>query len=100
MGRVLEDKVAVVTGSAQGLGAALVERLAAEGCHVVVADLNLEGAEQTAAGIEAATDRRAVAVKVDVTNEAQVEAMVRRAVNEFGRLDILVSNAGVLFSEP
>ncbi|MBN1584282.1 MAG: sorbitol-6-phosphate dehydrogenase [Anaerolineae bacterium] len=99
MGKVLKDKVAIVTGGAQGLGAALVQRLAAEGCHVVVADLNLEGAEQTAAGIAETTDRRAVAVKVDVTDESQVEAMVQRAVDEFGRLDILVSNAGILFSD-
>ena len=100
MEKTLQNRVAIVTGSAQGLGAALVRRLAEEGCHVVVADLNLEGAEQTAAGIVETTDRRAVAVKVDVTDEAQVEAMVQRALDEFGRLDILVSNAGILFSGP
>lgn len=94
----LQDKIAIVTGGAQGLGAALCERLAREGAHVVVADLNLEGAEATAAEIAAQTGRRTLAVQVDVTDEAQVAAMVDRTVAEFGRLDIVVSNAGILIS--
>jgi sorbitol-6-phosphate 2-dehydrogenase len=96
----LQDRIAVVTGGAQGLGAAICQRLGNEGCHVVVADLNLEGAEETAASIAEQTGRRAIAVGVNVTDEAQVEAMVNRAVEEFGRLDILVSNAGILIAEP
>jgi sorbitol-6-phosphate 2-dehydrogenase len=99
MGQTLKDEIAVVTGGAQGLGAAICHRLAREGAHVVVADLNLKGAEATAAEIEAQTGRRAIAVGVDVTDEAQVEAMVQRTVDEFARLDILVSNAGVLIAE-
>jgi sorbitol-6-phosphate 2-dehydrogenase len=99
MSKILQDKIAIVTGGAQGLGAAICRRLADEGCYVVVADLNLEGAEQTAANIAAQTGRRPIAIKVDVTEEAQVEAMVDRAVEEFGRLDILVSNAGILIAE-
>jgi sorbitol-6-phosphate 2-dehydrogenase len=95
----LQDKIAIVTGGAQGLGAAICRRLADEGCHVIVADLNLEGAEQTATDTAAQTSRRAIAIKVDVTDEAQVEAMIERAVDEFGRLDILVSNAGILIAE-
>ncbi len=99
MGRVLEDKIAIVTGGAQGLGAAICQRLAREGAHIVVADLNQRGAQETAAEIVEQTGRQAIAVKVDVTDEAQVEAMVRRTVDEFGRLDILVSNAVVLIAE-
>ncbi|MBN1811560.1 MAG: sorbitol-6-phosphate dehydrogenase [Anaerolineae bacterium] len=99
MDKQLEDRVAIVTGGGQGLGAAICRRLVDEGCHVVVADLNLEGAEQTAADIAAQTGRCTLAVKVDVTDEPQVEAMVQRAVEEFGRLDILVSNAGILIAE-
>jgi sorbitol-6-phosphate 2-dehydrogenase len=99
MNKVLQDRIAIVTGGAQGLGAAICRRLADEGCHVVVADLNLEGAEQTAADIAAQTGRRTLAIGVDVTDEAQVEAMANRAVDEFGRLDILVSNAGILIVE-
>ena len=99
MGKMLQGKVAVVTGGAQGLGAAICSRLADEGTHVVIGDLNLAGAQQTAAAIEAETGQRAVAVEVNVTDEAQVEALIQRAVDEFGRLDILVSNAGILIAE-
>jgi sorbitol-6-phosphate 2-dehydrogenase len=99
MDKPLQDRIAIVTGGAQGLGEALCHRLAREGAHVVVADLNLEGAERVAADIVAQTDRRALAVQADVTDEDQVAAMVDRAVEEFGRLDILVSNAGILIAE-
>ena len=96
----LKDKVAIVTGGAQGLGEAICTRLAREGADIVVADINLEGATETAAAIEDATGRRAIAVKADVTNEEEVAAMVDTAVETFGHLDIVVSNAGVLVAEP
>ncbi|HXF62076.1 MAG TPA: sorbitol-6-phosphate dehydrogenase [Caldilineaceae bacterium] len=96
----LLDQIAIVTGAAQGLGAAIVRRLADEGAHVVVADLNLEGAQRTAADVAAATGRRTLALAVDVTQEDQVEAMVRRTVEHFGRLDIMVANAGIVLSGP
>ncbi len=96
MDKPLQDRVALVTGGAQGLGQAICWRLAQEGAHVVVADINEEKAIQTAAAI---TDRRSMAVKVDITDEAQVSAMVDRTVQEFGRLDILVANAGILIAE-
>jgi sorbitol-6-phosphate 2-dehydrogenase len=99
MTQVLQDKIALVTGGAQGLGAALADRLARAGAHVAVADLNREGAEQTAADIAARTGRRTLGLGVDVTDEAQVEAMVARTIQVLGRLDILVSNAGVLIAE-
>lgn len=99
MNQVLKDKIAVVTGGAQGLGEAICQRLAREGAHVVVADLNLDGAECTAAAIRADSGCRAIAVGVDVTDEVKVEAMIRRTVDEFDRLDILVSNAGILIAE-
>lgn len=96
---LLKDRIAVITGGAQGLGAALSRRLADEGAHILVADLNLEGAQETAAEIGAATDRRALAAQVDVTQEEQVAALMDRAVAEFGQVDIVVSNAGVLIAE-
>ena len=99
MDKNLHDRIALVTGGAQGLGEAICQRLAREGAHVAVADLNLERAEQVAAEIVAQTGRRALAVRVDVTDEGQVEGMVRRTVDEFGRLDVLVSNAGILIAE-
>jgi sorbitol-6-phosphate 2-dehydrogenase len=73
--------------------------LAAEGCHVVVADLNDEAATATATAIAASTDRQTLAIKVDVTDEAQVEAMVAQTLEKLGRLDILVANAGILIAE-
>jgi len=96
---LLEDQIALVTGGAQGLGRAICERLAKEGCHVVVADLNLTGAQETATAISEAYDRRTLAIGVDVTDEAQVERMFQRTIEEFGHVDIVVSNAGILIAE-
>ncbi|NIO68463.1 MAG: SDR family NAD(P)-dependent oxidoreductase, partial [Anaerolineae bacterium] len=90
----LNDKVAVVTGAAQGIGRAIAETLAQRGAHVVVADLQVEKAEATAKEIAADTGRRAIAVQVDVADNASAKAMIDRAIAEFGRIDILVNNAG------
>jgi sorbitol-6-phosphate 2-dehydrogenase len=98
MGKILQDQIALVTGGAQGLGEAISYRLAREGAHVVVADLNQDGAEHVAAEIAAKTGQKTLAAGVDVTKEDQVEAMFNRTVEKFGRLDILVSNAGILIS--
>lgn len=98
--RPLLDQVAVVTGGAQGLGEAICLRLAEEGAHVVVADLNGEQAHKVAAAIVAQTDRQASAVVVDVSREEQIEAMIAHAVATHGGLDILVANAGVLMAAP
>jgi sorbitol-6-phosphate 2-dehydrogenase len=100
MSRVLGKKIAIVTGGGQGLGEAICCRLADEGAHVVVADINVETAKQVAANIVERTNRKALAIQVNVTDEAQVEALVQRTVDAFGRLDILISNAGVLRSGP
>lgn len=97
---MLTDRIALVTGGAQGLGAAICLRLAREGCDVVVADLNAEQAEQTALAVAQETGRRAIALPVNVANEEQVRDMVDATVSEFGRLDILVANAGVVRSNP
>jgi len=93
MGRV-EDKVCIVTGSAQGIGRAIAHDLAKEGGCVVVADLNKEKAHAVAEEITDA-GHKAIAVKVDVTNEESVQAMIAKTVEEFGRLDVIFNNAGV-----
>ena len=90
----LNDKVAVVTGAAQGIGRAIAETLAQRGADVVVADLDVEKAEAAAKEIAADTGRRAVAVQVDVADNASAKAMIDRAIAEFGPIDILVNNAG------
>lgn len=92
--RMLDGKIAVITGAAQGLGEALAHRLDKEGCKLVVADINIEKAREVAASL---TD--AVAFCVDVTNEEQVDAMMKLAVDTYGTLDILVSNAAILISK-
>jgi NAD(P)-dependent dehydrogenase (short-subunit alcohol dehydrogenase family) len=91
----LKDKVALVTGAGSqiGYGRAICLTLAEEGCHIIAADINLAGARQTAAQVRA-LGRKALAVKVDVTKQAEVDAMVAQAIKKFGRIDILVNNAG------
>jgi NAD(P)-dependent dehydrogenase (short-subunit alcohol dehydrogenase family) len=95
MDLLLKDRVALVTGAGSqiGYGKAICLTLAEEGCDVVGADIDLDGAKQTAAEIEA-LGRRALAVKCDVTRQAQVDAMVAEAIKKFGKIDILVNNAG------
>ncbi|MHB0878200.1 MAG: sorbitol-6-phosphate dehydrogenase [Anaerolineae bacterium] len=94
--RRLVGQSAIVTGAAQGLGEAIARRLAREGADVVVADINAERAAQVAKAIEAQYGTRAVSMRVDVTNEKDVAECVQLAVSTFGRLDIMVSNAGIL----
>jgi 3-oxoacyl-[acyl-carrier protein] reductase len=90
----LNDKIAVVTGAAQGIGRAIAMLLAQRGADVVVADINLEKAEATAREIAANTGRRALAARVDVSNSESAKELIEHAVAEFGRIDILVNNAG------
>ena len=97
----LTGRIAVVTGGASGIGRATARILATRGAHVVVADLNLEGAETVADEIVAAHGlRRAIAVHVDVTSEDAVADMVRSCVLTYGGLDILVASAGIATSAP
>ena len=98
MSNTLANQVALVTGGAQGLGQAICLRLAREGCDVVVADIKLEQAQATADLVIQETGRRALAVMMDVTDEASVQAGFARTVQELGRVDILVANAGILIA--
>ena len=89
----LDNKVAVITGTASGIGRATAIRYAAEGAAVVVSDLNTEGGEATVRECRE-HGGRAVFQRTDVSAEADVKAMISRAVAEFGRLDITFNNAG------
>ena len=94
-------KVAFVTGGAGGIGSETCRLLASEGAHVVLADLNLEGAEKVAAEInEAYGEGRALAVKMDVTDEEAVQAAYKKVALTFGGVDIIVNNAGLATSSP
>ena len=93
MGRV-ENKIALVTGAAQGLGEAIARMLAAEGASVVVTDINKSGVERLAAELTAA-GKNAVALAHDVADVHQWREVIAAVEERFGRLDILVNNAGI-----
>jgi 3-oxoacyl-[acyl-carrier protein] reductase len=88
-----EDKCVVVTGAGSGFGEAIAERFAREGASVVVADLNPESSTRVAAEINAAGGR-ACQKTVDVSEEDQVAVLMQTALDEYGRIDVLVNNAG------
>ena len=90
----LAGKVALVTGAAQGIGKAVALLLARNGADIVVSDINLEKAEETAREVQA-LDRKALAIKVDVAKLDDVEKMVGAILARFGQVDILVNNAGI-----
>ena len=92
----LAGRVAIVTGAASGIGRAIAERFAEEGAHVVVTDVDEKLAAEVAEGIVARNGlRRAVAVRLDVASEEDVERAFETTVREYGGVDILVSNAGI-----
>jgi rhamnulose-1-phosphate aldolase/alcohol dehydrogenase len=94
-------KVALVTGGAGGIGSAACRRFAAEGGHVIAADLNIEGAQKIAEEInETYGEGRAMAVKMDVTNEEEVQSAFEQAALTYGGIDIVVNNAGLATSSP
>lgn len=90
----LQDKVAIITGSASGMGKAEALLFAKEGAKVVVADLNLDAAREVVKEIEA-SGGKAVAAKVNVTSKSELEQLVKTAEEAFGPIDIVVNNAGI-----
>jgi 3-hydroxybutyrate dehydrogenase len=96
MSSQLQDKIAIVTGAASGLGKDIALIYAREGAKVAVADLNLSAAKDVAAEIGA----NAMAIAMDVSDEAQVNAAVAKVVDKWGGVDILVSNAGIQIVHP
>lgn len=91
----LKGKVALVTGGGRGLGEGIVKRLAEAGADIAVVDIILENAQKVAKDVKA-MGRRAIAIKTDVTQWDQVQAMVKQTIDELGSLDIAVNNAGVI----
>jgi 3-oxoacyl-[acyl-carrier protein] reductase len=89
------NRVAVVTGSARGIGKAIATRLSAEGAAIVVADVDREAAETAAKELES-LGREVMVSALDVSDPAQVAAAVRSVLQRFARIDILVNNAGIV----
>lgn len=95
----VKDKVALITGAASGIGKEIAILFAQAGAKVVVADLDKRAAEATAADLRA-SGGQAIGVGMDVTSEEQVDAGVEHAVESFGGIDILISNAGIQIVQP
>ena len=95
MGR-LEGKSALITGAARGIGAAIAERYVAEGACVAIADINLPQAQETAARLGS----DAIAIEMDVANQASIEAAVDACATAFGQIDILINNAAIFSAAP
>jgi 3-hydroxybutyrate dehydrogenase len=95
----LENQVAIVTGAASGIGKAIAEKFAAEGAKIVIADLNLDAANATAAEIKAGGGQ-AMGLAMNVTSEDQVNTGIAATVKAYGRIDVLVSNAGIQIVNP
>jgi NAD(P)-dependent dehydrogenase (short-subunit alcohol dehydrogenase family) len=90
----LEGRTALITGGSKGLGRAIADALAGAGAEVCLVSRHLNEAQAAAAEIQSATGKRALAFEADVSNSAQVNHMVERALTELGHLDILINNAG------
>lgn len=90
----MPERIVIVTGGAQGIGRAIVQAFARNGATVVIADVNDEAATETAVATGEATGREVVAIGADVANLDSVQAMVTQVVERFGRIDVLVNNAG------
>ena len=95
----LEGQAAIVTGAGRGIGRAIALELAELGADVAVAELDAEGAERTAEEVRA-LGRRAVAIQTDVTRQADLDAMTSQTLEQFGRIDVLVNNAGIYRAAP
>ena len=91
----LKDKVCIITGAASGIGYGIATRFVADGAKVVIADLKLDLAQQAADALTAQGPGTAMAVEMNVTDEAQVNAGVAQVVEKWGRIDVLISNAGI-----
>lgn len=92
---MLKDKVAVITGSARGIGRAIAEEYASNGAKVIISDIMQDKAEETASEIKAKYNVDTLAVKADVSKYEDVEILINQTIEKFGKIDIIVNNAGI-----
>lgn len=95
-----KDKVVIVTGSASGIGLATAKKFASEGAKLVLADINLDKLEKAKAEVLAAGGTDVITGKCDVSSEQQVIDIVQQAKNKFGKIDVIVNNAGLMIFKP
>jgi len=96
----LKDKTCIITGAASGIGHGIAERFIADGANVVIADLKLDAAQKAADALTAKGPGKAMAIEMNVTDEDQVNKGVEAVVEAWGKIDVLVSNAGVQIVHP
>ena len=94
--KLLENKVALITGAATGIGRAIAEAFAEHGAHVAVSDSNAEGAREVAEYINSSGAPKAIGVTLDVSDPEQVQSAIQVTIAEYGRIDVLVNNAAIL----
>ena len=90
-----EEKVAIITGAAQGIGEATTRRLANEGAMTAILDINLEKAQAVAEEILSQEGKKSIAVRMDVTDSQEVKRAIREVEETFGRVDVLINNVGL-----
>jgi sorbitol-6-phosphate 2-dehydrogenase len=95
-----DGQTIIVTGGASGIGLGIVKEFADSGGNVVIADINLEGAQKAAKEVAETYGAQTLAVGADVTKKASVQALAAKAMERFGRIDVLVNNAGITFAAP
>ncbi|MEH7000337.1 3-hydroxybutyrate dehydrogenase [Priestia megaterium] len=96
---MVENKIVLITGAAQGIGYQIGERFAEDGATVVLTDLNEDGVKKAADKLKT-KGYEALVIKADVTNESDIEQMIAQTVETYGRLDVLINNAGMQFVSP
>ncbi|HAM39309.1 MAG: 3-oxoacyl-[acyl-carrier-protein] reductase [Elusimicrobia bacterium RIFOXYC2_FULL_34_12] len=91
----LKDKVALITGGAQGIGRAIADKLANEGAKIVIVDVMEDAAKKTAEEISKEKNVESLSLKIDVSSSQETDEMVKKTVEKFGKIDIIINNAGI-----